>query len=235
MPAAKKQYKKRAYKKRTYKPKVYRKPAMSQPDVASLTCTANLSDPTMNTMYSILDTSLDQYQRAVTVASAYQFYRITQISVKFKPRLDTYIAGGAGTVPYLYTMIDRAGAIPTNIGIAELLQMGAKPRRFDDKTLTVKWRPSVLTDVAIAPGGASTSSAPQQYKISPWLTTNATATSPGAWTPSTVDHLGLYYYVETSGTLSLFDVEVTVDFQFKKPLININPENPVAVKSTLQN
>lgn len=228
---AKKQYKKRVYKKRAYKSKITRSPAMSQPDQGSLTCTTNLIDPTMNTMYTLLDTSLDKFPRAVTAASVYQFYRITQISVKFKPRLDTYIAGGAATVPYLYSMIDRSGSIPTNIGIAELLQMGAKPRRFDDKTLTVKWRPSVLTDVAIAPGGASTSSAPAQYKISPWLSTNATTTSPGAWSPSTVDHLGLFYYMETSGSLSLFDIEVSVDFQFKKPLIEIPVSNVVATSA----
>lgn len=223
--------KKRNYKKRTYRPRrrlpMIRKPRMSQPDIASCTETINLADPTMNTMYIINNTALDQFARSKLVAQAYQSYRITSINVRFKPRFDTYSSATPSTLPYLYYMIDKSGSIPTNIGVAELLKMGAKPIRFDDKTLNIKWRPGVITNATVAPGGASSSSVPSRYAISPWLATNASNTS-ATWSASTIDHLGLFFYVETSGPLSLFDVEITCDFQFKKPLVLVSDENPQA-------
>lgn len=201
---------------------------MSQPEMGSISCSTNLSNLNTNTMYSRLNTSLDQFVRAVTTAQNFQFYKITGICIKFQPRLDTYIGGGASTVPYFYYMIDKSGSLPTTLTVGNLLQMGAKPIRFDDKTVTVKWKPSVLTDVANAAGGAPAASAPAQYKISPWLNTNANFITPGAWSPSTVDHLGLYWIVETSGANSLYDAVLTVDFQFKKPLVEVDGNAPLA-------
>lgn len=205
-----------------------RKARFSQPDLAGVSVSTNLSNLNTNQMYSRLNTSLDQFARAVTVAQAYQYYKITGITLKLTPRLDTYIGGGTSTVPYVYYMIDKSGSLPANVAIGNLIQMGAKPIRFDDRTVTMKWRPSVITDVATAPGGAPANSAPAQYRISPWLNTNANFAQPGLWTPSTVDHLGLYWIVETSGSNSLYDAVLTVDFKFKKPLVQISPDQPLA-------
>lgn len=196
-------------------------PRMSRPDLASLSVSTNLSNLNTNQMYSRLNTSLDQFARAVQVAQAYQYYKITGITIKLQPRLDTYIGGGASTLPYVYYMYDKSGSLPSTITVGNLIQMGAKPIRFDDKTVTMKWRPTVITDVATAPGGAAANSAPAQYRVSPWLNTNANFIQPGAWTPSTVDHLGVYWFVETSGANSLYDAVLTVDFAFKKPLVQI--------------
>lgn len=207
---------------------------MSQPDIASMTETINLADPSTNTMYVLNDTSISAFARAKLVAQAYQSYRITSINVRFKPRFDTYSAATLGsTLPYLYYMIDKSGSIPTNVGLAELLKMGAKPIRFDDKTLNIKWRPGVITNATVAPGGASSSSVPSRYTISPWLATNASNTS-ATWAISTIDHLGLFFFVETSGTLSAYDVEITCDFQFKKPLVLVSDTNPEAQKLTIE-
>lgn len=206
-----------------------RKGRLSRPDVASLSVSTNLSNLNTNQMYSRLNTSLDQFARAVQVAEAYQFYKITGITIKLTPRLDTYIGGGASTVPYVYYMVDKSGSLPSNISVGNLIQMGAKPIRFDDKTVTIKWRPSVVQDVAFSAGGAPAGSSPAQYKLSPWLNTNANFITPGAWTPSTVDHLGVYWIVETSGSNSLYDAIVTVDFAFKKPLVNIDAGQPAAL------
>lgn len=197
-------------------------PRMSRPDVASLSVSTNLSNLATNTMYSRLNTSLDQFARAVTVAQAYQFYKITGITLKLLPRLDTY-AGGGSAVPYVFYMYDKSGSLPSTITLGNLVQMGAKPIRFDDKSVTIKWRPTVVTDVATAPGGGPANSTPSQYRVSPWLNTNANFITPGIWTPSTVDHLGVYWIVETSGTNSLYDAVLTVDFAFKKPLVQITP------------
>lgn len=195
-------------------------------DVAGVSVSTNFNGLTTNNTYSSLTTQLSDFSRAVQVAQAYQFYRIKMIEFKFLPKLDTYVAGGAGgaTLPNLLYMIDKSGAISTSFTAGNLLQMGAKPIRFDDKNITIKWRPSVLTDVAFNQGGAPGSSAPSQYKVSPWLATNQNSTSSSQWVPSGVNHLGIHWVVETTGTNSLYDLIVTAHFQFKKPLVQVPPE-----------
>ena len=116
-------------------------------------------------------------------------------------------------------MIDKAGAIPTNITLEGLKQMGAKPRALDEKPVPIGWRPSVLT-VDMTAGGVAPLTQASQYKISPWLNTNANTVDVAAWNPSTIDHLGLYWYVETLvSTAQPYEVDVEVQFEFKKPLI----------------
>lgn len=51
-------------------------------------------------------------------------------------------------------MIDKAGAIPTNITLEGLKKMGAKPRALDEKPIVIGWKPSVLENVMTAGGGA---------------------------------------------------------------------------------
>lgn len=205
------------------------RPRMSQPDFASITCSTNLTGLTTNQMYSRMNTSLDQFARAVNQAEGYQFYRITGIHLQFQPRLDTYDGATGGAVPYLFYMIDKGGSIPTNVSVGNLIQMGAKPIRFDDKTINVKWRPGVVSDTAFSAGGAPANSSPSKYSVSPWLNTNANFLNPITWSPSTTDHLGIYWQVETTGTNSLYDVILTVDFQFKKPLVLASPDAPLAI------
>lgn len=188
-------------------------------DVAGVSVTTNFNGLATNMTYSSLTTQMSDFARAVQVAQAYQFYRIKSLEFKFLPKFDTYQAGGVASLPNLLYMIDRSGAIPTNFTAGNLLQMGAKPRRFDDKNILVRWRPSVLTDVAYQVGGGAGSSAPSQYKISPWLATNQNSTSASPWVPSGVNHLGIHWVVETTGTNSLYDLMVTAHFEFKKPLV----------------
>jgi len=181
---------------------------------------------TANTMFSIMNTSLDQYQRAIQVAQAYQFYRIKNIAVKIKPQFDTYTfnAGAGATAagygkPKLYSMLDKSGSLPTTVTLENLKQMGARPRNLDEKPLVISWAPTVLTLDMSAPGGASQ---PGSYKVSPWLNTSANTVAPGVWNANTIDHLGVYFYVESTsygGTGGLpYQVDVEVQFEFKKPL-----------------
>lgn len=182
----------------------------------------NSTPPTQfntNSLYSLMNTQLIDFPRAVQVAAAYQHYRIKKVTLTFKPSSDTFTVGGA-TKPSLYHMIDKSGAIPTNITLEGLKQMGAKPRQLDEKNLTVSWRPSVLESVMYASGGVGAASS-SKYQISPWLTTTADNVSPGIFQPSGVDHLGVYWYLDQlNGAGYQYAIECEVQFQFKKPLIN---------------
>lgn len=175
-----------------------------------------------NTLYSLMNTSLDQFTRASIVAKGYQHYRIKYITLKVKPTWDTYAVGGANPAgkPNLYYMIDKAGAIPTNITLEGLKQMGARPHNFDEKVRVIGWRPSVLTADLTASGAAPVVQG-SQYKISPWLNTSDVSVFQ-PWNPSTIDHLGVYWYVEApvqAGGNQPYTCEVEVQFEFKKPLV----------------
>lgn len=218
------------------------RPVRNVPDLAKCSVSFSLTDITgvpytANQMYNMRAVSLSYCARAVQIAKGYQHYRIKKISVSYKPQFDTFapIAGAPGfgaMVPQMYYMIDKSGSLPTNVGLAELKQMGSKPHRFDDKNVNVSWRPSVLSDNY---GQAQLQSS---YRISPWLSTNANALQPGVWNPSDVDHLGLFWFLHRPGNLPpdypeyTYDVQVTVEFEFKKPLIPIATSNPESISIT---
>lgn len=171
-------------------------------------------------MYANRAFQLASFPRASAIAANYASFKIAKITLKYRPLADTYIpaVGGAG-VPYFYSMLDKSGAIPSNATLENLKQMGAKPRRFDDKTVTVSWRPSVLVaDLTQAGIGATAGS---QYKLSPTLSTNANAGNPAAaWSPSVVDHLGIYWFVEqANGVGNQYEVDCEVQFYFMRPLV----------------
>lgn len=224
-----------------YARKQYRRPR-SVPEWASCTESIALTNITglaynMNTMFGFNSAQLGYFiSRAVPIAKAYQHYRIKKITLEFKPQYDTFTpaAGAAGTgvlVPNLFYMINKSGSIPANPTIDNLRAMGAKPVRFDDKKITVSWRPSVLQENAGVLGDVGSG-----YKVSPWLSTNANANAPGVWAPSSVNHLGIYFIVQRPGTLPAgfaelsYDVQLTVDFQFKKPLVEASTGAPAALE-----
>jgi len=201
--------------------------ARDVPDMASLSVKRSLqfTNPpappgpgaNTNTLYSLMNTQLVDYVRAVQVAQAYQHYRIRKITLTFKPTFDTFTNGGSSKTN-LYYMIDKSGSVPTNVSLEGLKQMGAKPIQLDEKNLKISWRPSVLESAMYAGGGVGASSA-SKYKISPWLTTTADNVSPGVFQASGIDHLGCYWYVDQLTPLGYqYTVECEVQFQFKKPL-----------------
>lgn len=219
----------------------YRRPT-EVPEWASCTESIALTNLTglpyvMNQMFGWNGTQLQYFtERAVGIAQAYQHYRIKRIKLEFKPQYDTFTpaVGPAGTgvlVPNLYYMINKSGSIPTNPTLDNLRAMGAKPVRLDENIITVEWRPSVLQENSGVPGDVGSG-----YKISPWLSTNANANAPGLWQPSTVNHLGIYFFVQRPGTLPAgmaelsYDVQLTVDFQFKKPLVKTSSSAPPALE-----
>jgi len=197
------------------------RPVRSVPDIAKLSESTPFSTPLIaaNTMYMKRDFSIDVNPRSRAVANAYQHYRVKKITLKIKPLVDTFTGGVGFTAPYLYYMIDKSGSLPDTITLGAMKSMGAVPHRLDENDFTISWRPSVLTQTAdlAAAGGDSFS----QYKISPWLSTNANALQTGtSWVCSSIDHLGIFLYVETpAGVSSLnFSVEAIMDIEYKKPL-----------------
>lgn len=157
------------------------------------------------------------YDRAQTVAQAYQQFRIKYIKLTFKPSADTFPAVAGNTIPQLYFMKDLVNAIPTNATADTFFSMGCRPRRMDDKNLVYAWKPSTLTADITAPGAVTAA----QMKISPWLSTNANSGNPiAAWAPSQVDHLGCAFYVTKINPADAlqYSVDVEVVFQFRKPV-----------------
>lgn len=212
-----------------YRKRVIKKRVSNVPDIASLSCKRTIApggggNYLTNNLYSLMNTQLVDYQRAATVASAYQHYRIKSISLTFKPTYDIFTGTTANAMSkmHLYWMLDKSGSIPTNITLEGLKQMGARPIELDEKQRKITWRPSVLEAAMYAPGpvGASQTA---KYLISPWLATSNAPVQPGGFVASGIDHLGIYWYMEqlvVGGAPQPYQCEVEVQFQFKKPLVN---------------
>lgn len=187
------------------------------PEKASCSVTRTLAVSQTNQMYAYNTFNLSDYQRAVNIAGSYQRFRITGIKLTFKPEYDTFVATGApatATKPFLYYIIDKSGSLPDNITLEGLKQSGARPHAFDERPLTVSWKPSVLTETQ----GNGQLAVGSGYNSSPLLSTNGNPTNPGVWTPSTINHLGIKWYMETAGApLNVF-VEAELQFEFFKAI-----------------
>ncbi|ALE29614.1 coat protein [Lake Sarah-associated circular virus-13] len=199
------------------------------PDVASLTEVISNKAQTgafynTNNSYRLYDLSLNSCPRATLVGQAYQEFRMRRITLVYKTTTDSFI-GGNYAVPNLYYMIDKKGAVPANFTVDTLAQMGAILRRIDDKTIKVQWAPAVLQASLTDPTALSVGVASAQ--ISPWLPTNNSPGAVGLFQASDVDHFGLSWivYVPVGATSVPYDVDIFVDFEFRKPRWN-TPEAP---------
>lgn len=167
------------------------------------------------------------FNRAQAVAAAYQSYRVKYVKLTFRPSADTFPVG-AGPIPQLYFQMNKYAAIPLNASLQTLLDMGARPMRFDDKNIVRAWKPTVLI------GADQTAPASQleasMVKTTPWLSTNQLAQNPTtSWTPSNVEHLGCVFFVtkpsNTTPTIA-FNVDVEVVFQYRRPLAQVQDSEP---------
>lgn len=183
---------------------------------ASCSVARTVSQQNGNQMYDYSTFQLADYPRAVAVAKAYQYFRIKNIKITWKPQFDSYVAsvGGGLLKPQLYYMINKGAGIPTNITLEGLKNLGAKPHAFDEKPISVSFSPAVLQDTQSLVGSVASS-----YKVSPWLITNANP-DVGLWNPSNVQHNGLIWYMETPGGVQRFDLDIELQFEYKKPLID---------------
>lgn len=214
----KKKYVRKAKKAATAKPRRKAvKKVMNVSDKASCSVVRTLDPETLvtNQMFSYDNFALVDYARAVAIARNYQRFRMTGIKLTWKPTFDTYSAAGAGWKPNLYYMIDKNGSIPDNVTLEGLKQMGARPRAFDEKPISVTFKPAVLGESRINAGIPQAA----QYVVSPWLATAQNPTAPGAWNPSDVSHQGIKWFIEQGGVPnSKFFAEIEIQFEFTKPL-----------------
>lgn len=203
-------------------------------DIASCSDNVGFFSVLPNTVYALSNAALTNSQRAQAIAKGYQFYRLAKVEVKWKPYADTYASGvGANTVPTLYYKVDKANTFPNSTTLANLKTAGAKPRRLDDKNLSVSWVPAVHvgSDDGNAGGPTTTLETAALVKSGPWITTNANAGGAGPWVPNSVDHRGLIFAVEQlnapgSGT-GVCSCEVIVHYEFKAPLWTSGSTDPV--------
>lgn len=142
------------------------------------------------------------------LATLYQYYRITDVELRFKPAYDTFQAQATDMVPYLYFQYDKSGDLG-GLTAPQFEELGTKAIRFDDKTIVRKWKPSVAT---------TTDLGTTQFKVAPWMPTHDPI-APG--TLNVVDHHGAVFYISkmSAGDVLGYDVDVIVNVQFRKPLV----------------
>lgn len=215
--SAGKRNRKRVVRRRTKK--------SSSTEWASARQTLQLAPDAFGTIWRLGDgMNLAAFDRLALIGQAYQYFRFTKIQVRFLPTIDTFVqnATSSNTVPYLHWLINKGDSLDTN-DFNALRDAGAKPIRFDDKTITVSYKPAVYQFVADNTAGVINPNY-SMSKTSPWLATNQNAGTPApvTWKASDVDHYGLIYGVEQditpAGAGIPYNVEVTIYAQFKKPL-----------------
>lgn len=201
---------------------------------AKITETLGSQNVAPNTYYYNYNVQLVGSARAMQVAQAYQFYRISNVTYKFKPVYDTFVASGAAvaSVPQLYWRIDREANIPTNSTLNTLKATGCKPRRLDDKIISISFKPAVSLSSSDNPGVNAVAG---PYKVSPWLPTQNSATNPGVFSANSVDHRGLVWYVDmgqSSGIQTACQVEIVITYEFKNALWTTNQFMPEGTEVT---
>jgi len=163
--------------------------------------------------------------RALAHAPEYALYRISKVVFRFKPNYDTYntnLAGAPGglagpiSVPTLYWKMNRFADAPAAFTSDDLRSLGAKPFRFDDKQLTVAYKPNILMSQATAGSVSGT------VKMTPWLNTDTAPDTPN-FAPSTTEHYGHFFIIECAtagaGNVPVGTFDATIYYEFKNPRV----------------
>jgi len=241
-------FKKTAYKKKTAprrkmgmrrraRPLKYNTQRVGGPNTCKIIETLPSVTILANTPYQIQVGGISALApRATAVCEQFGLYRIANLTYKYKPNFDTYTSnpGGIGgdgpvTVPYLYWKMNRFADAPAGWALNDIKAMGAKPLRFDDKNLTVSYKPNILVNTDAAAGSNS-----GQVKVTPWLNTDKTADQDG-FAPSDTAHYGHFYYVDCSmngtGLTPVGTLEVTIVYEFKNPRVTWTPAGQGGIQS----
>lgn len=208
--------KKRPAARRPRRAAVGRMPKMTTGNFASATETFSVA--VTSGIVNDFTLSMADLIRTKALMSVYQYYRISTVEMRFKPQSDTYAAGGGAQLPYLYFQYDKSGALQ-GLNAQNFEEIGTKAIRFDDKTITRKWKPSVIV------GDADINVGITQFKVSPWLPTYV------AGTPDQNDqvkHFGAIFYIskQNPSDATVYDVDVVVNVQYRKPLITPSQSTP---------
>lgn len=163
--------------------------------------------------------SLARFARASSIAKGYREFKITKVEYIFKPLADTFapVGPGAASIPTLLKVIDKTGSMRDYNTAEELRRAGARPVRFDDKNISVSYKPAVLSFVRDENNSSNQFSKPV---ISPWLSCDKFNDDPAiqGWQANSIDHLGIAWLVEQAVGQPLgYQVEMVAHFQFRKP------------------
>jgi len=215
------------------------RPARSSPNTAKVVEFFDLGQFNCNEAYDFALSGIVPTQlvsgnptRASIVAPAYGLYRVAQIEYKVTPKFDMYLPAAAQPgvaagdqpveVPKLYWKMNRYGDSPIGFTQDDMLSLGSKPLRLDDKTLTIKYKPNILLanagQAALAQDGGS-----GQVKITPWLSTDTQADN-NNFALSTTKHYGHLMYIEAAaagdGVSAVCEIQARVIYEFKNPRIH---------------
>lgn len=192
--------------------------AKNQPEWASCSETIDFGNQSVGSILNANDIQLAQFPRASGIAQGYAYFRITRLTFKMKPLLDTFPSTGNTQVPYLYWVINKNGTEYPALNTNWFLANGAKAIRFDDKTVTISYVPAVSYDLLEAQTPATTQQ-PNTIKTLQWLNTAKDAFLSAPFAPSQVSHAGHYMTVDSPGSAveMQYELNVTAEFQFKKP------------------
>lgn len=157
---------------------------------------------------------LTQFPRALDVADNFQEYRIKRVEFLYTPNFDTYVPGSVApaSVPYLWSKRLVVPA-PTAYTLDFLKTMGAKPKRFDDKTIREVYRPNILQTAALQNGAAANLVRPI---MSPWLSTHQQDGAMDNTAHFTHNFWGQQDITPTPAQ-QLGSIQVNVYFEFRKP------------------
>lgn len=159
--------------------------------------------------------------RASSFATNFAFYRIAKITYVHRPYFDTFSpgliagvpAGNPITVPQLYWQMNRQGDAPATFDGDYLRSLGSKPLRFDDKNITVSYKPNMLM---VAQDNAGNNAS--QVKLTPWLSTDERP-GDGTFTLSTAEHYGHLLFIDSAasavGQVGVMDIQI--HYEFKGP------------------
>lgn len=164
--------------------------------------------------------------RASALAQQFGFYRIAKITYVHRPYFDTFSPDPTGvpggnplTVPQLYWQMNRYGDAPAVFDGDYLRSLGSKPIRFDDKNVTVSYRPNMLMV-----GEDNAGNDASQVKMTPWISTDETP-GDGAFTLSTAEHFGHLLFIDAAasapGQVGMMDVQI--HYEFKTPRTQRTP------------
>jgi len=170
--------------------------------------------------------------RARAVCEQFALYRISKVVFKYKPHYDTFIPQNQGptpsgnfptTVPLLYWKMNRFADAPVAWNVDDIKAMGAKPIRFDDKTITVAYKPNIL--LSSESGGSDSG----QVKMTPWLNTDDSSET-AAFAPSTTEHYGHFFWIDAnlvngSSEPAIGSLDVTIYYEFKNPRVEWTPSS----------
>lgn len=116
--------------------------------------------------------------------------------------------------------------------LENLKQMGCRPTACDNRPKSFVFRPSINEAVL---GNAASATLWSKPRLSPWLSTNQYATTATNWSPSQVPHSGMCWIMEQANPneTPTYGVDVEVQFQFMKPLVELQAQAKPAVNAIM--